>query len=270
MEQDSARVRTRALRSWVYGVALLLAVFLVVTECSMSPDRSEADDKPETELPTETEQDPETEPETEPDNEPTPEVTIAAAEDSVTEGDTVSFTVTAMPAPEASLVVSVTVTETGDSLSESESESRNVTIEAGKTTATLQVTTDDDDITEESGTTLTATVNDGTGYTVGFPGSAEATVADNDGASTPGPTLPPATEDLPHVTIMADQSRVTEGDSMTFTVRANPAPRAAPIVHVTVAETGDTLVASGALENVQDHRTRADLGDADGGHPRRH
>ena len=138
----------------------------------------------------------------------------------VTEGEAVSFTVTAMPAPAADLVVSVTVAETGDTLGASVPE--QVTIAAGKTTATLQVTTDDD-TADESNSTVTATVDDGAGYTVGSPDSAEVTVADDDGASTPGPTLPPATPDLPHVTIAAGPS-VTEGQSATFTVRANPAP----------------------------------------------
>ena len=227
MEKDSARVGTRALRSWVYGVALLLAVFLVVTECSMSPDRSEADDKPETEQ------------ETEPDSEPAPEVTIAAAGDSVTEGEAGSFTVTAMPPTAADLVVSVTVTETGDTLAASVPD--NVTIAAGQTTATLQVTTVDDD-TDESDSTVTATVGDGTGYTVGAPGSAGVTVADNDGASpTPTPTLPPASrvtppDDTPpgddppgvkptvRIASVAPNRPVTEGDSVTVLLIAIPAP----------------------------------------------
>ena len=169
-----------------------------------------------------------------------PEVTIGAAQDGVTEGEAVSFTVTAMPAPAADLVVSVTVAETGDTLGASVPE--QVTIAAGKTTATLQVTTDDD-TADESNSTVTATVDDGAGYTVGSPDSAEVTVADDDGASTPGPTLPPATPDLPHVTIAAGPS-VTEGQSATFTVRANPAPAMDLMVSVTVTETGTTLAAS--------------------------
>ena len=175
-----------------------------------------------------------------------PEVTIGAAQDGVTEGEAVSFTVTAMPAPAADLVVSVTVTETGDTLGASVPQ--QVTIAAGKTTATLQVTTVDD-TADESNSTVTATVTAGTGYTVGSPDSAEVTVADDDGASTPGPTLPPATPDLPHVTITAVASSVTEGQPATFTVRANPAPAMDLMVSVTVTETGTTLAAS-VPENV--------------------
>ena len=68
-----------------------------------------------------------------------------------------------------------------------------------------------DDTTDEPDSTVTARVDGGTGYTIGSPNSAVLTVADNDSASTPTPTLPPPTEDLPHVTITAGPSPVTEG-----------------------------------------------------------
>ena len=76
-----------------------------------------------------------------------PQVTIRASQAPVTEGDELSFTVTAMPAPGADLVVSVTVTETGDTLAASVPQ--KVTIAAGKTTAKLQVQTVGDE-TDES------------------------------------------------------------------------------------------------------------------------
>ena len=166
-----------------------------------------------------------------------PQVTIAADGDGVTEGEAVSFTVTAMPAPAMDLMVNVTVTETGATLDASVPV--NVTIAAGQTTETLQVETVDD-TTDEPDSTVTATVDAGAGYTVGSPNSAGVTVVDNDSASTPTPTLPPATPDLPHVTITAGPSPVTEGQPATFTVTANPAPAANVDVRVTVTETGDT------------------------------
>ena len=60
----------------------------------------------------------------------------------MTEGQPATFTVRANPAPAANVQVSVTVTETGDTLAASVPD--NVTVSAGQTTATLQVTTDDD------------------------------------------------------------------------------------------------------------------------------
>ena len=74
-------------------------------------------------------------------------------------------------------MVSVTVTETGATLAASVPD--NVTVSAGQTTATLQVTTVDD-TADESDSTVTATVTSGTGYTVGSRSSARVTVADND------------------------------------------------------------------------------------------
>ena len=81
--------KPRAFRGWAYGTALLLTVlFLAVAGCPLSEQQVRSE----------------------------PEVTIGAAQDGVTEGEAVSFTVTAMPAPAADLVVSVTVTETGATL----------------------------------------------------------------------------------------------------------------------------------------------------------
>ena len=170
-----------------------------------------------------------------------PQVTIAADADPVAEGEAVSFTVTAMPPPAADLVVRVTVTETEDTLAASVPE--NVTIAAGQTSATLQVETVND-TADEPDSTVTATLTAGTGYTLGSTSSAEVTVADNDTRASPPPRpLPPATPELPHVTIAAGQARVTEGQSVEFTVRANPAPSTNKVVSVTVTETGDTGVA---------------------------
>ena len=174
-------------------------------------------------------------------------MTIEAVETVVTEGEEVPFTVTANPAPAANLVVSLMVTETGDTLVDSESGSQNVTIEAEQTTATLTVTTDDDDKPEDD-RTVTATVNNGTGYTIGSSKSAEVTVADNDGDNTGGGTSPPqitpppTPPDLPQVTI--------EGDAVSFTVKANPPAAADLVVSLMVTETGNTLTDPGP-QNLQ-------------------
>ena len=224
MENDGARIRTCTFRfrSWVYGVALLLAGFLVVTGCSFLRNNPAADI-------TDTEVDPGTGPGNDPEQEPV--VTIEAVADGVAEGEAVSFTVTAMPPPAADLVVRVTVTETGDTLPASVPE--NVTIAAGQTSATLQVTTVDD-TASESDSTVTATLTAGTGYTLGSSSSATVTVTDND---------------QPQVTIAADGDPVTEGEAVSFTVTAMPPPTADLVVRVTVTETGDTLPAS-VPENV--------------------
>ena len=198
-------------------------------------------DQPDTEV--EDGAGPRNEPDNEPEAEPEPVVTIAAGEDSMTEGEAVSFTVTAEPAPAADLAVSVTVTETEITLAASESESRTVTITAGQTTATLQVVTDDDEA-DEPDSTVTATLTVGPGYKLGSPNSAGVTVADNDEPVVDEPVVDEPVVDEPVVTIAADEDSVTEGEAASFTVMADPAPAADLAVSVTVTETETTLAAS--------------------------
>ena len=130
-----------------------------------------------------------------------------------------TFTVTADPAPAADLEVSVTVTETETTLAASESELRTVTITAGQTTATLQVATDDDEA-DEPDSTVTAMLTVGPGYKLGSPNSADVTVADND----PGVVSPPPKSTVSITNVSPLQ--VTEGGSVSVTLRASPASTA--------------------------------------------
>ena len=120
---------------------------------------------------------------------PQPEVTIAADSESVIEGASVSFTLTATPAPASALPVNVSWTESGSFLAADGV--RTVTIAANQQTVTLEAHTDDDDADEPDGS-VTATVDAGSGYTVGSLDSAAVTVTDNDTSGTPssGPTPP--------------------------------------------------------------------------------
>ncbi len=93
-----------------------------------------------------------------------PEVAIAGGVDA-TEGEDATFTLTATPAPTSPLTVDVTVTEAGGYAT---SGARQVTIPAGGS-ATLSVATVDDAVDEPDGS-VTVTVNDGAGYTVGGAG----------------------------------------------------------------------------------------------------
>ncbi len=106
---------------------------------------------------------------------PTPEVSISSATDG-SEGDNVSFTLTATPAPTADLTVSVTGTTSGDfgfgTLP------TNVTIPTSGS-ATVTITTTDDNVDEPDGS-VTLTVNPGSGYTLGATSSETADVADDD------------------------------------------------------------------------------------------
>ncbi len=111
-----------------------------------------------------------------------PAVTISASHATVTEGATVTFTLTSSPAPTANLPVNVFVAQgDGDNvLASGEAGFKTFTIQANQATATFTVGTDDDSTAEESGE-VGATVLDGTGYIVHSTSSAASfTVADND------------------------------------------------------------------------------------------
>ena len=139
---------------------------------------------------------------------------------SVTEGGTATFTLSASPAPQAAITVNVSVVESGAFAGSGQTGSREVTVPAGGK-ASLTVTTRDDS-TDESDGSITATLADGSGYSVGSPRSASVTVKDND---------------VPAVSVSGGPP-VTEGGTATFTLSASPAPQAGITVNVSVVESG--------------------------------
>ena len=154
-----------------------------------------------------------------------PVVTIAADAPSVTEGETAAFTLTATPPPPADLTVSVTVATTGDY--GIAGESRTVTIPTtGSFVLTLATT---GDTTDEPDGSVTVTVADGAGYTVGSSASGTVAIRDDD-------------EPAPVVSITAGDA-VTEGGDAVFTLTASPLPASPLAVSVTVAASGDYGIA---------------------------
>ena len=116
---------------------------------------------------------------------PDPEITIAAGS-GVTEGAAATFTVSADRAPDADLSVALNVAEAqgSDFVAASDEGTKTVTILAGETSATLTVATDNDGVDEPDGS-VTATVQAGTGYTVGTASSGTVAIADDDEPVTP-------------------------------------------------------------------------------------
>jgi len=163
----------------------------------------------------------------------TPVVSVVAG-GAVTEGSSASFTLTADPAPAASLTVNVAVTATGDY--GVTAGSRTVTIPTtGSATLTISTTGDS---TDEVDGSVTATLNAGSGYSVSTT-SATATVAVNDDDPPLSPL--PAT---PVISIAAGGA-VTEGSNASFTLTASPAPASSLRVTVAVTATGDYGVTTG-------------------------
>ncbi|WP_419924054.1 S8 family serine peptidase [Candidatus Poriferisocius sp.] len=163
-------------------------------------------------------------------DDPIPVVSVTAGP-GVTEGSGAVFTVTASPPPASALTVKVKVAESGDY--GAATGTRTVTVPTGGSTSFTVATTDDS--ADEADGSITATLVDGAGYTVGTPPSASVSVTDDDILSTP---------DAPAVSVTAGPG-VTEGSGAVFTVTASPPPASALTVKVKVAESGDYGAATG-------------------------
>ena len=159
----------------------------------------------------------------------TSEISITAGPD-VVEGDIMYFTVTATPPPLEPLDVDVTVTATG-----------SYAVPATTYTATIstsgswkmKLSSYADSIDEPDGA-VTATIDQGFGYTVSSTaGSASLAVQDDDD--------PP----LPQVGITSGNMSIIEGDDVTLTVTSTPAPPTELTVPLSIAATGDFGVTSG-------------------------
>ncbi len=156
-------------------------------------------------------------------------VVAAVAGNDIVEGDDATFTLRSLPVWHDDIDVTVMIIPTGSfdvALS-----LRTLTIPAGET-ATLTLSTKDDDVGELDGS-ITVSVLNGTGYNRYMFGTASLAVADNDG--------PP----LPKVSVSAG-SAVTEGAAASFTLTASPAPAANLDVTVNVTASGSYGVTTGA------------------------
>ena len=111
-----------------------------------------------------------------------PDISITAGS-GVTEGTAASFTLTASPSPAANLDITIAVSQSGDYVTTG---SRTVTIPTSGSKIFTVTTTDDSD--DEPDGSVTATISNGTSYTVSSSSStATVAITDND---TCAPTLP--------------------------------------------------------------------------------
>ena len=157
-----------------------------------------------------------------------PAASITADSLTITEGATAIFRVTlSSAAPAGGLTISVDVTQSGSYIADSAPTA--VVIVAGATAVALAVSTDDDNLIEETGS-ITARITTGTGYTVGTLSTAMVTVTD---------------DDTPVVSITAGPSPITEGTAATFTVTLDRvAPAGGLTISVGVTESGSYIAGS--------------------------
>ncbi|WP_420436406.1 PEP/pyruvate-binding domain-containing protein [Candidatus Poriferisocius sp.] len=162
---------------------------------------------------------------------PNPEVSIALSSAQVAEGESLDLTATRsggiLSTP---LTVDLAWSETQAMLS---NKPASVTIPGNQTSASIAVPIDDDQ-EDEDDSVVTVSISADSAYTIGTPGSASATITDDD--------LPSTT---PEVSITAG-SGVAEGAAASFTLTASPKPAVGLDVTVAVSQDGDFGVATGS------------------------
>ncbi len=157
-----------------------------------------------------------------------PALAIAAAADTVAEGTAATFTVSAKQPVATDVAVGVALTGNGDFFGEDALGAKEVMIAKGKKTASLSVPTANDDKDEPNGW-VRATLEDRAAYTIPTSpdDSAQIVVADND-------------DPMPVISVNGGAA-VTEGESASFTISAQPAPQTTVTVKFNVGQTGDFI-----------------------------
>ena len=170
-----------------------------------------------------------------------PAVTVAADAASVVEGTAAAFTLTRSGDLSGAQAVAVAVSATGTVLAAGESTGeRQVSFTDGVAEAALSVATDDDTVAEAGGA-VTATVQSGTGYTLGASATAQVAVTDDDASGLTLTVQPDA---------LAESDAATE---VTVTAAWDAGTRAeATEVTVSVGRTGDTATEGTDYAAVED------------------
>ncbi len=162
----------------------------------------------------------------------TPTVTLALNASQVTEGAGLELTVTrdggVLSTP---LHVGLTWSETRAMLASAKPAS--VTLPVNQTALTIKAPLDDDR-EDEHDSVVTVSINTDSKYVIGTPGSASATVTD---------------DDLPRIAVRADAGTVTEGATADFTFTRSGSVLEQPLtVDITVTENGNRLTGTPPTE----------------------
>ena len=154
-----------------------------------------------------------------------PELSVTTASTGVTEGSSITFTISASPAASTPVTVRYAVTGTGDFVCDSDQGDQTVTFTGSSVTVT--VCTENDQTAESSGTATVSLTEHATYRLSSTEGSATVNVSDNDGG---GVTLP-------ELSVSAGPA-VTEGTAASFTVNASQTSTSAVTVDYTVTASG--------------------------------
>ncbi|MDE2960558.1 MAG: hypothetical protein OXU28_11030, partial [Chloroflexota bacterium] len=154
----------------------------------------------------------------------TPQLSVSAAAQRYTEGNTAQFTVSADPAPSRNLEVNYRVTQNGDYVSASHTGSRFLILTGAS--AAISAPTVDDGEHEGAGSVL-VTLLPGNGYTLSKQNTAQATITNDD------PLLPAIS--------VSGGAGIEEGGTANYVISASPAPNGSLTVHYTVSQNGDVV-----------------------------
>ncbi|MYI08480.1 MAG: hypothetical protein F4111_03470 [Acidimicrobiales bacterium] len=111
-----------------------------------------------------------------------PAASVTAGTSPVTEGANAAFTITLAEAPSTGFSLAYEITQQGDVYGGGSLGTKHLPIVVGATTVSLNIPTADDMVDEADGS-LTVTIVEGDGYTVGDPASASVAVSDDDATS---------------------------------------------------------------------------------------
>ena len=146
-------------------------------------------------------------------DDPLPVVSLSTNTRSVTEGATVTITLTSdQTAPTDGLMLSYEKSQTGNFFAASFSGSGSENILTGGTSVNINFETQDDDIDEEDGS-FTITLTSSTAYTLGTTSSITVNVADNDSA--------PA--DAPVISVSSNTDQIGPGENFYYRIKASHA-----------------------------------------------
>ena len=177
----------------------------------------------------------------------TPELTITGGS-AVTEGGDASFVISSNPAPSSSITVAYTVSQSGAFVASGQLGGKTRSVSSASTT--VAISTEDDNLDEANGS-VTVTLDNGNGYTVGNSNSATVTVNDDDdaggggggGGGNPGGGNPGGGSDPTSITLAVYPNPIYEGRRATIhaeLAHAVPSVVTLPLVFTTNdAEAGD-------------------------------
>jgi len=164
-----------------------------------------------------------------------PSVTVVATDPSASEaGGTGTYTVTRAGFTGNSLTVNFAMSGTANNGTDYASLGPSVTIPLNQSSATVTLTPTDDAFDEGSGETAILTLSADAAYTVGSPGAATVTIADDDTAG---------------VTVTPTSGLITTeaGGTATFTVRLDTLPSADVTIALSSSDTSEGTVSPASL-----------------------